>query len=205
MAAPTATEIREILECYGITSDVLSDAWLNNTRDQMIIPHIEEKTGMTFDGETELTEYYNGNGTSVMILNRRPVNSITSISLINDINESNFVNSIELIGDEGIIKSKTNFRENIGGALFTKGFKNWKIVYKVGADDYPEYIKRAIAELTAARALVFIGARTGGGSVQVQSHGRNYGPLGKYNDVIVQLVTGAYAVIRDYCSGVVGG
>ena len=82
MAAPTATEIRAILEGYGITDIVASDALVENYRDNIVIPHIEDITGLVFDGEAEITEYYNGNGQSILILNKRPVNSNAVILFI---------------------------------------------------------------------------------------------------------------------------
>ena len=55
MAAPTATIIRNFLEGYGITTGVLTDAKIEDIRDNEIIPHVEDITGLTFDGETEVT------------------------------------------------------------------------------------------------------------------------------------------------------
>jgi len=205
MAAPTATEIRAVLEGYGISTAVLTDTWLEKCRDEEIIPHVEDVTRLEFDGEQEITEYYNGNGSSVLILNRRPVNSITSIEIVGSLTGGNLSDSVELIENEGIVKATTNYNEGIYGPVFQKGDKNIKVTYKYGTTDYPIIVSRAIKLLVAAKALVLIGSRTGGGSLTVQSHGRNYGSHGKYTDIRKELVASAYSLLRRYITGVVGG
>ena len=204
MAAPTATEIRNILEGYGITTSVLSDSWINDCRDNDVIPHVNETTRMNFSAEQTVTEYYSGNGTDILILNRRPVNEITDISYVKSLVSGNFLNSIELIEDKGILKAKTDFAEGSYLPVFAKGNNNIKVTYKYGMDDYPDDVFRAVEYLVCAKMLNLIGARTGGGSVQVQSHGRNYGNNGKYTDIRKEFILSAYQILRKYMTYVVG-
>lgn len=205
MAKPTAQEIRDILESYGIANTVLTDPWIEGCRDDEIIPHAEDITRMTFEGEATVEEYYNGNGRSVLILNRRPVLEIVSIQMVGAIVVGNLVNAMELIPAEGMIKARTNYSEAVYGPVFPKGDKNIKVTYKYGYADFPRDVKRAIALLTAAKALALVGARTGGGSLTVQSHGRNYGPGGKYSDIRQELIRSGYGLLRKYMTYVTGG
>lgn len=202
MAKPTATEIRDVLEGYGISDTVVTDSWLEGCRDEEIIPHVNEITRMDFEAEQTVTEYYNGNGKDLLILNRRPVNEIVTIQHVGG--GGSFIGSIELIGAEGLVKAANSYSEGIYGPIFKKGTKNIKVTYKYGYTDYPTDVKRAIKNMVAAKALNLVGARTGGGSVTVQSHGRNYGNEGKYQDIRKELVHTAYYLLRKYETGVVG-
>ena len=204
MAAPTETEIRNKLEGYGITTAVLTDEWIADCRDNEIIPHIEDITGLTFDGETEVTEYYSGTGKSTLILNRRPVNSITTIVEIGTISEADLSGNVELIEAEGIIKVITNYGEGIYEPIFRRGNKNIKVTYKYGTTDYPSRVSAAIKNLVAAKMLNLIGARTGGGGLGVQAFNRNYGSHGKWTDIRKELVSSGYSYLRKYLSSVVG-
>lgn len=205
MAEPTVNEIRSLLEGYGLDVTVLTDSWIELCRDEEIIPHVEDITRMKFSEVTTVTEYYNGNGKSVLILNRKPIVAITNIEEVGALVAGNLNDSVELIAAEGIIKVKTNYGEGIYGPIFRKGDKNIKVTYTYGLSDYPDRVKRAIKNMVAAKALALIGARTGGGSLTVQSHGRNYGSHGKYTDIRKELVASAYALLKPYLTGVTGG
>lgn len=205
MAAPTATQIRAKLEGYGISVSVLTDVWIEDCRDNEIIPHIEDITGLTFNTETEVTEYYSGTGKSTLILNRRPVNSITRIIEIGTISEADLSGNVELISAEGIIKVITNYGEGVYEPIFRRGTKNIKVTYKYGFADYPSRVAAAIINLVAAKALNLIGARTGGGSLGVQAFNRNYGSHGKWTDIRKELVSTGYSLLRKYMTSVVGG
>ena len=204
MSAPTPAEIRAVLEGYGISTAVLTDAWITSCRDEEIIPHVEDVTRMVFTGESSITEYYSGNGNSVLILNRRPVVSITTIRDVSAITQVNLSGAVELIENEGIIKARSSYSEGVLGPVFRKGDKNIVITYVYGFDDYPDRVKRAIKNMVAAKILVTIGTRTGGGDLSVQAHGRAYGTHGKYTDIRKELVHSAYGLLRKYITGVTG-
>lgn len=205
MAAPAASDVRAFLEGYGITAGVLTNAWIDNCITKDVIPEVEKITRQVFtSSETETTEYYSGNGSDVLILNRRPVNEIVSIININSWRNINFLESIELISAQGIIKAKSNYVEVTGLPIFQKGTRNFKITYKYGFADYPDIIFMAIVKLASAKVLNLIGARTGGGALTVQAFGRNYGSHGKYTDIRKELVVSAYGVLKYYATGVVG-
>jgi len=205
MSSPSIESIRKLLEGYGIINTILGDDWISDCRDNEIIPHVNEITRNVFTGEETVTEYYNGNGQDTLILNRRPVNEIVSIAHVGTAAIGNFSNAVELISAEGIIKARDSYSEGVYSPIFFKGNKNIKVTYKYGMTDYPSDVSRAIKNLVAAKALALIGARTGGGSVQVQSHGRNYGSHGKYTDIRKELVSSAYQLLRKYMTYVTGG
>lgn len=82
--------------------------------------------------------------------------------------------------------------------------------------DFREYVKvkytyggefadvhRACVLLTASFILGFIGSSTGGGSLNVQGYGRNYGARGKYNDIRQEFDRNAYQLLQKYVVGIV--
>ena len=201
---PSVTDCRSHLEGYNITTSILSDAWITDERDNSIIPFVETFTG-NLSAEEEITEYYSGNGTDSLILNRRNINSITSIQYVNYSGALGAVsiNSVVLIAGQGIVKAKANMDEGLYNILFSKGNKNIKVVYKIGgtvADD----IEMAIKKLTCCAMLDNLEGRTGGGSLTVQGFGRQYGDKGKYTNIRARLYRQALLALRRYQSSVVG-
>lgn len=82
--------------------------------------------------------------------------------------------------------------------------------------DFREYVKvrytyggqyadvhRACVLLTASFVLGFIGSSTGGGSLNVQGYGRNYGARGKYHDIRQEFDRNAYQILQKYVVGIV--
>jgi len=121
---PSVIEVRNELEGYGINSSVISSRWITNFRDKFVIPYIERKTRQTFSEVSTATEYKSGNGSSILILNRRPIVALTSLSYTNFVEVDQFtinVNSIQVIAEEGILKARYDFREdNWRPILFTR-------------------------------------------------------------------------------------
>ena len=204
MPKPTATAIRSIIEGYGVSSDVITNEWLIDCMNEEILPHIEDLTGLTFDGLKTKTEFFNGNGTSTLILNKKNIVSVVNVRDIGSIN-SFPPGSVELISEEGILKAKTSVAENRFSPVFRKGEKSIEVTFTYDLNDCPGRVARAIKLLVAARALQQIGARTGGGSLSADSFSRNYGASGKYGDFIKPCVTMAYGLLKKYMPTVVGG
>jgi hypothetical protein len=202
----TAADIRAYLEGYGITDTQLSSNWIENRLNNFVIPFVENYTRQNFDGVQSITEYYSGTGNNVLMLNRRPIVSITEIRYVIGGYSMPILNlsMIETIAAEGIIKAKSNFDEAYFLPVFAKGSKNIKVVYTYGWSDYPVDIKEAIIMLTSTKCLTFVGARTGGGALGVQGFSRNYGARGKYTDEIQQIDREAIAILNKYKSSVVG-
>ena len=64
-------------------------------------------------------------------------------------------------------------------------------------------VHRACVLLTASFVLGFIGSSTGGGSLNVQGYGRNYGARGKYHDIRQEFDRNAYQILQKYVVGIV--
>jgi hypothetical protein len=205
MSAPTADEIRTFLEGYGIEATQLTSTWIENRRDRFVIPYIENITRQKYSAIQTVIEYYNGNGTSLLILNRRPVVALVEVRLVtyNYAETILGLGNIEVISAEGMLKAVGVSDNYPYTSVFPKGTKNIKVTYTYGYADYPADIKEAITYLCAEQLLGFIGARTGGGSVSGQSWSRNFGPRGKYTDIRNDLARQAMSILRKYMTSVV--
>lgn len=206
MTYPTVIEIREFLEGYGINQSVLTDSWIEKRRDNFVIPYCERITRSSFSSVASVIEYHSGNGKNYLILDRRPVVSITEIRYVLGGNTFNILNlaMIELVQNEGIIKAKVNYDEAFFLPLFAKGDYNIKVTYTYGYAAIPDVLKEAVIYLVCEQALGFIGSRTGGGSVSVQQFNRNFGQRGKYQDERNDLARQAHAILSNYTTRVIG-
>ncbi len=206
MAIPTATEARNHLEGYQVNSSILSDGWIEDERDGNVVPYVESYTKRSISDETEqeVTEFYSGVGTSILILNRRPVNELVNLELVRgDELGPISVQSHEPIGSQGLLKAKTNLSEGIFFSIFPKGEKNIKVTYKYSGA-LPADLKMAIKKLMCVKMLQNISSRTGGGSLSTQGFSRNYGDRGKYTNAMNELSRDAHAIMNRYKSAVVG-
>jgi hypothetical protein len=211
MALPSAQDVYDFLDGYGIDSSLISDTWIENRRDNLIIPWIENHTRLNFSEETEYTEYLSGNGKSILILSRRPINELISLEYVG-VADGSLSTIIEIDYNSGILILKANLQEGIFNNNFQKGEKNIKVVYKAGYNDFLDPrtnkvandVKEAIIMMLAKNVLIIIGSRTGGGALSVQSHSRNYGARGKYTDIINNLDMMAYEILKCYSTGVIG-
>ncbi len=203
MALPTAKEVFELLEDYNVQGQVTED-WIAKERDGFIAPWVKEKTRLSFTGVEDVTEYYSGTGNSILILRRRPILELIAISYTNIPSNQFFISplAIQVINDEGILKARANFNEANYVPIFARGERNLRVQYRYGYTDMPSDVGRAITALVAERVLAHIASRTGGGSFNVQSFGRNYGPLGKFHDARRDLARMAIASLRKYMTGV---
>jgi len=206
MAVPTYTEIRAFLENYGVSATQLSDAWITARISNFVVPYVEKITRQSFSAIKTVTEYHSGNAKNILILDRRPIVAVTEISYVLGGNTLRILNlaMIEVVAQQGVLKAKTNYDEAFLLPLFAKGSYNIKITYSYGTATPPDDVKEAMIYLTASRCLTFVGARTGGGSLGIQSHSRNYGSRGKYHDIIQTLDADAHSILRKYSTAVVG-
>jgi len=199
MALPTAVDVRAYLEGYGITEEVLSDQWINNTITREVVPFVETTIRQSLTEVKTVTERYSGTGENSLILHRRHIAELVKVEYIRHPGIANVLyQEVELDGQKGIIFLTYE------GAVFPRGDRNISVTYSYGFSDPPADIKAAIEMMAGAKVLNFIGARTGGGSVSVQAHSRNFGPGGKYHDVIGPMFKSAYDLLRKYKTGVVG-
>lgn len=213
MSKPTAIDVIEFLEGYGISNDIISVGWIDKRIDNLIIPWIENHTRLNFSKESEYIEYLSGNGLDILTLSRKPINNLISLEyVITEGTLFNLITLVELNKQDGILIAKANPLEGQFNHVFQKGNKNIKVIYTAGYNDFIdiennkiiEDIREAIIYLTAKQVLIQVGSRTGGGSLGVQSHSRNYGARGKYTDFINHIDMMAYEILKNYFTGVVG-
>lgn len=159
--------------------DYVSDEWLNNTWEDQIRPIVEQYVPLE---EKTVEEFHSGIANGILALDNRNINEILEI-------EGGYFTRIDRAS--GILKGS-----------FPKGEKNIRIKYTYGGEMKPD-VKRACVMLIASVALGFIGSSTGGGSLNVQGYGRNYGTRGKYNDIRSDFERWAYAILRRYQTGMV--
>ena len=203
MALPTAAEIQAVLEGYNIETQ-LSDAWIDAKRDKFVVPWVEKKTKLSFTGIQEVTEYYDGTGSSILVLRHRPIVALLSISYTNVPSDQFYISplAIQTIEDEGILKAKANFNEANYVPIFARGQRNLRITYSFGYADPPPEVAEAIKYLVAEKILGHIASRTGGGNLNVQAFGRQYGSRGKFTEIRNELARDAIAILREYITGV---
>jgi len=184
----------------------ISNYWLGLRRDNFVIPFIEKHAKTSLSGETQVTEYYSGNGTNILMLNRRNIESLDAIEYVVGDSTLNTINiqSVELISSQGILKAKSNIIESWNYPVFFKGEKNIKVTYSYGEATCPDDLGEAVIYLVCEQALGVIEGQTGGGDVGIQAYNRGYGPRGKFSHVRSDLARKAYNIISTYSSGVVG-
>lgn len=209
MAKPTSNDIYTFLEGYGIDNTVISETWIESRINNLIIPWIQKKTRLSFSSEETKTEYISGTGNNILQLSRAPINELVSLAYLNSSDiVSNLIDAVEVDLETGTLIMKGIISEGKRQGVFYKGNKNIKVSYKVGYDDFVDGteivdVKEAVINMAAKQVLIFVGARTGGGSLSTEGFSRNYGKRGKFNDVLNQLDMNAYAILKDYFVGVV--
>lgn len=184
----------------------LTSKWIQDRLDKFITPYVERITRQSFSGTQQAVEYYSGNGKNYLLLNKKPIVSLDEIRYV--LGGSNFtilnLQNIEVILAEGILKAKRNYEEAYYLPVFAKGDYNIKITYTYGYATCPAPVKEAIIYLASEQLLGFLGARTGGGSLSMQSYSRNFGTRGKFQDIRNDLSRQAYALLQPYITSVVG-
>ena len=205
MPIPEASDIRDFLEGYNITLSILSDTWIENRISKNIIPFVERIIKTKVDSIDTYEEYLSGTGSDVLILSKRPIQSLTSISYIHggDYTGQIGLSSVIVLKEEGILKCVANWAEGNYTSVFFKGNKNIKVIYTAGNIEIPDDLFEAILYLASEFILGFVGARTGGGSLTVQGFGRNYGERGKYQDIRNDLKRQGFSLLKKYMTGVI--
>jgi len=95
-----------------------------------------------------LTEYYNGDGSNVILLDQYPINSLTSVH--DDLNRS--YGSDTLIDSSDLVTMPNDIPYKIiyDGGYFLAGIKNIKVVYNAGyATTIPYDLQQACLEVIA--------------------------------------------------------
>ena len=204
MAIVTATDIRDFLEGFGITTSVMSDAWITNRIDRFIIPSVQRMIRSNLGSVIEKEEYHSGNGKNLLLLNHHPIVELKKIEYVHSAYYTTYagLGTIEIIRDQNILRSIA-YPVEVGGnaSVFPKGKNNIKITYTYGyaEEDVPEDLKEAIIYLTADTVLGFLGSKTGGGgSTSIKEFSKNYGNRGKWTELRNDLARQAKQIISPY-------
>jgi hypothetical protein len=207
MGLPTIAEVRGILEGYCIDSTTVSDTWITSRMTNMILPYVEKITRQSFSGVQTVNEYVSGNGTNILMLSRRNIQTLIQVKYVLGGDNQRVLNlaNIELLAEEGILKAKRNAVETWIMPVFPKGQKNMLISYTVGYAnaDMPVWIKDAISYLTCDIMLTFLEGRSGGGDVGTQGYNKSYGQRGKYSNIRRELHRLSDFALRRYMTAVV--
>lgn len=187
--------------------NIVSSGWVADHRDNYVIPWMERKTRQSFYSTSQIEEVYSGNGTTTLVLNRRPVISVEQIRYL--VRETYYgsvdVTMIEVIGAEGIIRSlETTSIETTAVPIFPKGKYNIAVTYTYGYADLPDLLQTAIKYFVAESILGQIADRTGGGNLSTQGWNRDWGERGKYTNYRNELAYKGLAAMQEYMTGVVG-
>jgi hypothetical protein len=212
----SAQKVRDLLEGYCIDNTTVTDQWIENRRDKMVIPWVQAKTGVDMTTRTDgnvdtcvarVTEFHSGTGSSLLYLDHRGIIQVHSIILVT--NPSNWMyvspTAVEVVADEGILKLRTVLEAWTSYVpAFPRGKYNLKIDYSYGYATLPEDLAEVVNLLVASVTLGLLGGRTGGGSPSLTGYSRAYGERGKYHDTRQELDRWAWALMRKYVSGVTG-
>jgi len=206
LALPTATEVRNELEGYEITTAIVSDPWITRQIVDSVVPWVESKIAMPVEGTEQFIELYSGTGSVLLPLDRRPIISLDAISYVNapDISSSIDVTSILVIKDQGILRARSNFNESNVTPLFWRGKNNIQVTYTAGFATINANIKRAILVFAMERTLGLVANRTGGGDLGIKSFNRSYGGRGKYSHHRNELAREGMSLVKSFMTGMVG-
>lgn len=200
---PTGINVKAFLTGYGVTDTVIANTWIESRRDNKIVPLLKRIFGYNFvDGES-VTEYVSGNGQGTLMLSRKRMTALTSLTYTHAADSGgDFTSAVTLDANRGILIAKSVTPDGImAGSVFRKGQYNIKAVYTMPAltDDQAELVLYQMAK----HILIIIANRTGGGDLSTQGYSRNFGRRGKYGHLFTQLDQDSAEIIRKYVSGVV--
>ena len=205
MPLPDATAVRQYLEGYQITSSVLSDDWINNEIFNNVIPYIERYCRVSLMVKKQYTEWYSGNGASILMLNRRNIGTLDSIALVRGSDFLSYIalDAIDVDAAEGVLKARTRVSEGYYFSIFPKGENNLRITYTMApALDGP--LTQAILFLACNSVLALLADRTGGGNLSTEGWSRDFGNMGKFTNIRKRLDRMATSIMNDYRTSVIG-
>lgn len=151
-------------------ADVSEDAFLDRLID-MSTGQIEKYTRRKLKERVGLTEFYDGTGTSHLILREFPITGLTSVNI--DPLQT-FGTATEIDVTQFIVRSDKEGRISISpigsttSARFPGGVKNVKVVYNAGFATIPDELALAAIKLVAVH---FAKAREGADGVAAESLG----------------------------------
>jgi hypothetical protein len=165
---------------------------------------VEDKTRLNIgDALTVYTEFYDGNDSGILVLNRKPIVELKELVFVGGTNFPISVGNVIIIPEEGILKARSDLTNGFEQRYFSRGKRNIKIVYTAGFIEVPQRLCHAILLLTSNFVLQHLANMTGGGDVSIQAFSRQFGARGKWGNVRTEYVAEATDIIRDFSTGVV--
>lgn len=206
MALPTANDVYDELEGYGINNGVVTAAWIERKRDKFIIPYAERFMRSKLYSTVEVEEMYSGNGDKLLILNRRNIVELVSVKIVVANLDYDLINirNIKVIAEEGILRARIDWDNPSATTVFPKGKDNLIVTYKYGMQTPPAEVEEAIKFLMCEKALGQLANRTGGGDLSVKDFARQYGGRSKFTHIRNEYTRDAMAILRRYTTSVVG-
>lgn len=170
--------------------------------------YVKNITGLGFTGTEEITEYHDGTDTEELYLNRRPINSVTSVIFLSIPNTLYTIpiSTIEIIPNQGILRIKNTGLQTSPLPLrcFPFGRNNIKVIYNAGFADYPTDVATAISMIATANLLDKEASLCGGAtSLSVVSYSISFDGT-KWKQYKKTLMLSAFSLLRPYKTGIVG-
>jgi len=170
MNLTTRDEVKTYLGVAGTDDDDLVDALIAATSEA-----IETYCGREFASQTH-TEYHDGRGAERLIVNHRPVVSVTSL---HDDPAREFAADSLIDPDDYIVYEDAGIIELCGsrgffalpGAFFSDGLRNVKVVYGAGYDSAPSDVALACKLVTAA---LYHRGKQGADGIRSENHAGAY-------------------------------
>lgn len=108
---------------------------------------IERYCNRSFDGSTEQTDYYDGDGTSELMLRNFPIVELTSVTIIDRDGTEHAHTSSDFDLDNRLARIRFKLSTTGDYTYFPSGFQNVKIVSKCGYETIPEDVQEACVGL----------------------------------------------------------
>jgi hypothetical protein len=209
---PTYQDILDFLEGYCgscLDSSLISEDWVTKLRDNMVITFIQDKTGLSLSGVKTVSEYYNGNGSNTILLNKKDILELVNVEYVigGDVVSDLSLVQFDVIPEEGMLRAiRSDLIVGSNTPVFRKGRKNIKITYKVGyaSDEIPVGIAEAVKYLTCEKILGQLASRGGGGDKSYNGYSTNYGKRGMYTDWRNELGRMGLSLLNKYFNAVTG-
>jgi len=172
--------------------------------------YVESLTGISLNGVKEYTEFHSGQGTHELMLDRKNINELLSIEILNRVPDNGIIStsSIEVLSNMGVLRLKRIVESaNILLMNFPRGQNNIKVTYTSGYEigEVPKEILDAIVLLTIADILGDQAGFEGGGtSISVEGYSQSFGAKGKYSEIRADYYRQAKVLLKKYYTGVVG-
>jgi uncharacterized phiE125 gp8 family phage protein len=107
-----------------------------------------QRWGRKIASET-FTEYYNGDGTDSLLLEQRPVITLTSVTITDDDDVETILLGTNFRVDARIAEIRFKPSSTADYSSFPSGFQNVKAIYTAGYAAIPEDVQEAVCELVA--------------------------------------------------------